>query len=167
MKMGKGTFNDLEALKIAIVTENRGERFYHAASKKIEDGSMKGMLEDLAVQEREHAETFKALYDKALKSKGQYDDTYLFDPEVAPYLEAIFETAVFPSEARLDEIVETISGPADVLHLGIRAEKESILFYTEMVINSQYSEAKEAFRAILKEEKKHLIDLQTRLKNLG
>ena len=49
------------------------------------------------------------------------------------------------------------------LELGIQAEKDSILFYTEMIINARYVEAKNAFRRLLKEEKKHLIDLQTRL----
>jgi rubrerythrin len=32
-----------------------------------------------------------------------------------------------------------------------------------MVISSKFVEAKDAFRRLIKEEKKHLIDLQTRL----
>jgi len=51
----------------------------------------------------------------------------------------------------------------DVLKIGIQAEKDSILYYTQMVISSKFVEAKDAFRRLIKEEKKHLIDLQTRL----
>ena len=56
-----------------------------------------------------------------------------------------------------------IKDTTDVLAIGIQAEKDSILFYTEMIINARYIEAKDAFRRLLKEEKKHLIDLQTQL----
>lgn len=159
-------FNDLEALKIAIDIENRGERFYTIAANKLKDDDVKEMLLDLAQQESEHAETFEKLYNDAISDKEKFDDTYLFEPEISNYLSAMVQTVVFPSDEEQDRVMKNINDVEDVLNLGIQAEKESILFYTEMIIYSKLIEAKEAFRALLKEEKKHLIDLQTMLNNI-
>jgi len=75
----------------------------------------------------------------------------------------MISSTVFPSQEEQDEIFKRIDGIVDVLKIGIQAEKDSILYYTQMVISSKFVEAKDAFRRLIKEEKKHLIDLQTRL----
>jgi rubrerythrin len=158
--MAQSTFNDLEALRISINIEKRGERFYKAAAQKLDDPDVKDMLNELAVQESEHAETFRMLYDQALENKEYFDDSYLFDPDVSAYFYAMVESTIFPNEKEQDEVIDRIQNVKDVLKIGIQAEKESILFYTEMVIYSKYVEAKDAFRKLLQEEKSHLINLQ-------
>lgn len=164
--MNAKTFNDLEALEIAIETERRGKRFYEHALNIIEDQEAKKMLKDLAEQEEEHIKTFKALYDELYKNKDKFDDTYLYDPEVVRYFHVMVETAVFPSDEEQDRIIKEMNGIKDVLSIGIKAEKDSILFYVEMVIHSNDVEAKDAFRKIIREEKTHLIDLQEKLISL-
>lgn len=159
-------FNDLEALKIAIDIEKRGERFYTIAANKLKDNGVRGMLMELAQQEREHADTFESLYNNAVRDKEKFDDTYLFEPEISAYLSAMVQTVVFPSDEEQDRIMKNINDIEDVLNLGIQAEKDSILFYTEMIMYSKLVEAKEAFRKLLKEEKKHLIDLRTTLNEI-
>lgn len=159
-------FNDLEAIKIAMDIEKRGEKFYTAAANKLDKEDIKEMLMDLAQQEKEHREIFEELYKDAASQKDKFDDTYLFDPEISSYLSAMAETVVFPSDEKLDEVLEDVSNVEDALMLGIQAEKDSILFYTELIIYSKLVEAKEAFRKLLKEEKKHLIDLQKKLQEI-
>ncbi len=78
-------------------------------------------------------------------------------------MRAMAESSIFPSDDRLREIMENVEDIQEVVKIGIQAEKDSILFYTEMIINAKFVEAKDAFRKLLKEEKKHLIDLQTKL----
>lgn len=156
-------FNDLEALEIAIAIEERGEAFYRAAAKRLKEKESKEMLIRLADEEQDHAETFRLLYEQALDKKLDFDDDYIFDPEVSAYLRAMISSTVFPSQEEQDEIFKRIDGIVDVLKIGIQAEKDSILYYTQMVISSKFVEAKDAFRRLIKEEKKHLIDLQTRL----
>lgn len=163
--MAQKFFNDLEALEIGIKIEKQGERFYRIASEQIEDHTVKEMLLELAREEEDHAATFHQLYQQALTQKGDFDDTYLFEPEVSAYLRAMVESAIFPSHQDQDEVIESIRNVGDVLRMGIQAEKDSILFYTEMVIYSKLPEAKDAFRKLIKEEKKHLIDLQEKMKN--
>lgn len=161
--MPQKLFNDLEALEISIAIEERGEAFYKAAAKKVKDKDISSMLEELAEQERDHAETFRQLYNDAQKNKDNFDDDYIFDPDVAAYLRAMVSSSVFPSKERQKAVIDRLDDIVDVLNVGIQAEKDSILFYTEMVINSKLVEAKEAFRKLIQEEKVHLIDLQTKL----
>ncbi|HOB19716.1 MAG TPA: ferritin family protein [Candidatus Atribacteria bacterium] len=159
-------FNDLEALQLSIAIEERGEAFYRAAAKLAEDKDTADMLKELAEQEKEHADLFRRIYNELREKKENFDDDYIYDPEVATYLRAMVRSSVFPTDEKLHSILERLNGVADVLAIGIQAEKDSILFYTEMVINSVYVEAKDAFRRLIKEEKQHLIDLQLRLNDL-
>ena len=161
--MAQTNYNDLEALKIAIRIEKRGEAFYSRATSLTSNKDTKAMLEELSVQEADHASTFQKIYNELSEKKHEFDDLYLYEPEVAAYLRAMGQAAVFPSDERLKEIMEHVVDIKEVLKIGGQAEKDSILFYTEMIINARYVEAKDAFRKLLKEEKKHLIDLQTKL----
>jgi rubrerythrin len=158
------TFNDLEALKIAVQIEKRGERFYTLAQSYTQDTAVKAMLQDLAEQEQDHARIFETIYQELQKGMQEFDDTYLYDPEVAAYFRTMVESAVFPNDAAQDKALSGIQQISDVFALGIQAEKDSILFYTEMVIHAMYIEAKEAFRRLIQEERRHLIDLQEKRK---
>ncbi|NLU37144.1 MAG: ferritin family protein [Clostridiales bacterium] len=159
-------FNDLEAVKIAIQIEERGEAFYERSIPLVSNDEVKNMLAELAEQERDHAAAFREIYNELVKKERSFDDDYLYDPEVSAYLRSMAESSIFPSDDKLDEIMQGIKDVKDVLTIGIQAEKDSILYYTEMIINAKYVEAKEAFRRLLKEEKKHLTDLQTQLNKL-
>jgi len=161
--MAQNNYNDLEALEVAINIEKRGQDFYTKAAKLAADDETKEMLEKLAEQEKDHELTFQRIYNELSKKKNSFDDTYLYDPDVSAYLKAIADSTVFPSDDFLEEIANGLKSIGDVLKIGIQAEKDSILYYAEMIINARYVEAKEAFRRLLKEEKKHLVDLQRSL----
>ena len=60
--------------------------------------------------------------------------------------------------------MDNLQSLEDVIRFGIQIEKDSILLYTQMIISSKLNEAKDAFRKLLREEKRHLIDLQAYLK---
>lgn len=161
---GRNFFNDLEALKMAMNIEKRGEQFYREAAQKMQENpDIVNVLLGLAKDEEEHAATFKQIYDDFVQKKYGFDDTYLFEPEVEAYIRAMVETSVFPTSEEQDTILETIQNVEDIIRLGIQIEKDSILFYTEMIIHSKLPEAKAAFRRLLQEEKKHLLDLKNKL----
>jgi len=82
-------YNDLEALETAVEIERRGEAFYHSVQKWVENEQAKAVLTYLEEREREHALIFRRLYEEALKKKNDFDDSYLFDPEVSAYLKAM------------------------------------------------------------------------------
>lgn len=165
--MIQSNFNDLEALGIAINIEKQGERLYTQAIRLAPDDEIRNMLEELAEQERDHASTFQSIYNELSNKKQDFDDTYLYDPEVSAYLRAMTDGLVFPSESQEQEAIEKLQTISDVFRTAIQAEKDSILFYTEMVISARYVDAKEAFRRLIKEEKKHLLDLQNKWNEYG
>jgi rubrerythrin len=156
-------FNDLEALEIAVRIEQRGQSFYTQATALATTADTKAMLEELAIQEGQHADTFQEIYNELSVKEREFDDLYLYEPEVAAYLRAMAQSSIFPTDDRLKEIMEEVTDIKEVLRIGVQAEKDSILFYTEMIINAKHVDAKDAFRRLVKEEKKHLIDLQTKL----
>lgn len=158
--MDSKIFNDLEALKIAITIEERGEKFYRRSAEKVDDEFVKALLIKLAEDENDHRDTFHKLYNEFLAQKDQFNDDYLYDQEVSAYFNAIADSLIFPNDEEQARMIEGISGIDDVIKIGIQAEKDSILLYTQMVISSNLPEAKDAFRRLLREEKKHLIDLQ-------
>lgn len=158
----QNTFNDLEALDIAIKIEERGERFYRMALPFAENKEIKDMLVELAEDEKDHADTFRGLYSEIAKSKENLDDKYLYEAEVSAYLRSIADNSIFPSNEAQDAIFKTIKDTKDVLKIGIQVEKDSIMFYTEMIIKAKYEGAKNAFRRLAKEEKAHLLNLQVK-----
>jgi len=157
-------FNDLEAIKLAIAIEERGERFYRQSARKVSDSTARVLLERLAEDEKEHKAVFEGLYQEFLKNKGKFDDEYLYDQDVAAYFNALAHSLIFPNEEEQARVVDQLQSLEDVIRFGIQAEKDSILLYTQMIISSKLSEAKDAFRRLLKEEKRHLVDLQAYLK---
>jgi len=157
-------FNDLEAIKLAIAIEERGERFYRQSARKVSDSTARVLLERLAEDEKEHKAVFEGLYQEFLKNKGKFDDEYLYDQDVAAYFNALAHSLIFPNEEEQARVVDQLQSLEDVIRFGIQAEKDSILLYTQMIISSKLSEAKDAFRRLLKEEKRHLVDLPAYLK---
>lgn len=162
--MSINIFNDLEAIKLAIAIEERGEKFYRHSARRVNDDAARNLLERLAEDEDEHRSVFEKLYQEFLKNKESFDDQYLYDQEVTAYFNAIAHSLVFPNEEEQNDVVENLQSTKDVIRFGIQIEKDSILLYTQMIISSKLTEAKDAFRRLLKEEKKHLIDLQAYLK---
>lgn len=155
-------FNDLEAIKLAIAIEERGERFYSQSVPRVEDEEARSLLQKLAEDEKEHKAVFEGIYQDFLKGKDGFDDEYLYDQDVTAYFNALAYSLVFPEEEAQDAMkLQTLE---DVLRFGVQIEKDSILLYTQLIISSKLPEAKDAFRRLLKEEKQHLIDLQSYLK---
>jgi len=162
--MTMNIFNDLEAIKLAIAIEERGERFYSQSARKVEDEAARSLLQKLAEDEKEHKAVFEGLYQEFLKSKDRFDDEYLYDQDVTAYFNALAHSLIFPDEEEQDDVMNNLQSLESVIRFGIQIEKDSILLYTEMIISSKLPEAKDAFRRLLKEEKRHLIDLQSYLK---
>nr|WP_243426441.1 ferritin family protein [Caldicoprobacter guelmensis] len=145
---------------MAIAIEERGEGFYRQSASKVSDSAAKVLLERLAEDEKEHKTVFEGLYQEFLKNKDKFDDKYLYDQDVTAYFNALAHSLIFPNEEDQARVMGQLQSLEDVIRCGIQAEKDSILLYTQMIISSKLPEAKDAFRKLLKEEKRHLVDLQ-------
>jgi len=164
--MGTEQMNELEAIRIAIGIEENGYEFYTKASRKAMDERIEKLFQELARQEKSHAARFKKLYDEFLATSATSDE-YIYDPEVSLYLEAIADATIIPSLDKIDSILERIKDPYDALNFALNIEKDSILYYSEMAIRAKNPNAKDAFTTLMKEERKHVLDIKRMLDTLN
>jgi len=147
-------FNSVEVIEMAKDIEKRGLDFYENQAKKTEEGELKDLLLKLAKDEKDHYETFSKMLEKA-KELTDTDYDYVYGEDVSAYLRALIEFTVFPSE---EEVEENINSIDDILELAINAEKDSILFYREMMEYNN-EDTNKILKKLVDEEKQHLLDL--------
>ena len=157
-------FTLLDAIKMSISMEEEGVRFYTLAEEKAADPEVKIMSRFLRDVEYEHIEHFRDLL--ASMSSRAGEETGLLDPGTESYLRHSAETAAFPAPGAADRALDGINDICDMLRLGIRAEKDSILYYRELVEQIPFPEAVTTIRKILSEEKQHFLVLSGLLKRL-
>ncbi len=147
-------FNSVEVIEMAKDIEKRGLDFYKKQAKKTEDGKLKDLLLKLAEDEQDHYDTFSKMLDKA-KDLTDTDSDYVYGEDVSAYLRALIEFTVFPSEEEVEDKIHSIE---DILELAINAEKDSILFYREMMEYNN-EDTNKILKRLVDEEKQHLLDL--------
>lgn len=147
-------FNDGEALKIAVNIEEEGLEFYSTLAKSAKDTKVKDVFSRLASDEKDHL---------ALFQKAYLEVTSLANPSGSPeeymgdlYLKYLIDTGVFSRKGEARKLAQEIKTDADALKIGIQAEKDSILYYSEAAKNTRHMSGKIAFAQLANEEKKHL-----------
>ena len=69
-------------------------------------------------------------------------------------------------EKAADRALDGVKDVCDMLRLGIQAEKDSILYYRDLVEQIPFHDAAVAVRKILSEERQHFLMLSGLLKRL-
>ncbi|CAG1771486.1 bacterioferritin [uncultured bacterium] len=155
-------FNDAEALKIAINIEEEGLEFYSILMKSVKDDKAKDIFSKLASAEKKHLALFQKAYlditSPANPAQGCEDYT------VDLYLKDLVDTGIFTKKGEARRLASEIKTDIDALKIGIQAEKDSILYYTEAAKNTKYEAGRKAFEQLTNEEKKHLRILAEQLK---
>jgi rubrerythrin len=147
-------FSGSELLEIAMVIERNGMAFYQALADKTGRKDIKGIYNYLAGEEKKHLDTFQGMSDSLgqVKPPETYGDEYLL------YLKSLVDSAVFSNVTEAQQKAGKISDEIEALNTGILAEKDSILFYTELQNLVRERDSKVVLN-ILDEEKKHLRQL--------
>lgn len=153
-------FSDREALKIAAQIERKGERFYRMAQAVAKNGPAEKLLEMLRQQELGHAIRFEKMGEKI---EMMQDTPY--DLEANAFLSSIAAEIVFPGGVLASLMNKKLETVRDILMHAIASEKDSLLFYYEMLTETEDEECTKVLHEIIAEEKKHLCDLQELLEN--
>lgn len=151
-------FSDREALRIAAQIERKGERFYRMAQGVARNGPANQLLEMLRQQELGHAMRFEKMSEKL----GSFQDEP-YDLEANSFLSAIAAEVVFPGGVLASLMNKKLETVRDILMHAIGSEKDSLLFYMEMLIETKDGNCAQVLREIIDEEKSHLVDLQALL----
>ncbi len=151
-------FSGSELLEVALGIEKNGAAFYQTLAEKSKDESTQAIYRHLAAEEIKHQKTFLSMLDEVghYQPPQDYAEAYVF------YLQSLVDSSVFTDVAQARQIAAKTSSQAEALDIGIRAEKDSILFYTEMK-NLVKPADHQIITNIIDEEREHLNQL-TRLK---
>lgn len=147
-------FSGNEIIDMAVKIEENGRAFYLAAEQNIEDENLAAALKKLADDESEHKAVFEALY----KPDGVYSLDSAYNEEVDGYIKAMAGAQVFAPGKSVAELARSAGDIFHVLALAMGAEKDSILYYSEMR-NWVQPKDRDIIGKIIVEEKKHLQDL--------
>ncbi len=158
----------LECVELAINMEEEGLRFYQLAAGRVDDGGLRDLLLMLKDKEYNHINTFRGLYTDMAARRGETDaGLYLVDPEISAYFRAFVESTVFPVKGAAEEALRKVAGPVDILRLGMQVEKDSILFYQDLLHQKNFPEATEILSRIIGEERRHFQDLHRMWRKLS
>ena len=151
-------FSLKDIVDVAVQIERNGERVYRRAAEKIEDPSLRSMLQWLADEETQHAKWFEALIDKV--------------PGTGDFLEeekmgrALLKNAVGAQSFSLEDAdLLSMEKIEDLLKLSIEFEKDTVLFYGMLQPLIEDQKTLEQLHAIIQEEENHIDRLKAFLYN--
>jgi len=153
--MAQMFFNEIEAAKIAQNMERNGLSFYQKAAEKAKDQATADVFNQLAEDEKDHLAHFEEL-EETLQNERRTGSGYADDADLGAYIDRLLRTQVFGDESDVARLAEQSESDYESLAVGMRAERDAITFYQEMLDFVDSKPAKEAFQHILTEERKHL-----------
>jgi rubrerythrin len=166
--MSMRNFSILAAVEGAMRREEEGIRFYTLAEENTGDPEMKKLFSFLREKEHQHIEIFRRLYSDLAAREGDPDaELWLLDPDVSSYFRAFVESSVFPTKGAADAVIAGLHGVTDILGFALRLEKESILFYHELLAHAPWPEARALVEKVIVEERRHVAFIHERLVSLG
>ncbi len=149
-------FSAGELYDIAVGIEKNGVAYYGSLSEQVDDPELKRMYSGLVDMEQRHIHLFQEMRDRLVESGPVVPPDV--EQEYDEYLRALIDSSVFPNDDVAREVAARAASTAEALQFAIGAEKDSILFYTEMK-DLVPAKEREAVDRIIQEEKKHLRDL--------
>ena len=155
-------FSGKELIEVAINIEQNGITFYQSLANKTGNSAAREIYNYLAEQEKKHLAKFQDFQ----KTTGGYQPIEDYTGESALYLKAFVKHLVFTDDAMRQLETGQEFDELKAIETGINAEKDSILFYSEMQSLIPQSDQHVVYD-ITSEEKRHLLqlsDLKEKLK---
>jgi rubrerythrin len=151
-------FSLKDIIDIAVQLEQNGERVYRNAAEKIENPSLRSLLQWLADEEVKHMEWFEALID-TMPANGDF-------PEQEKMGRALLQNAIGAQSFTLEDTDFSSMGKIeDLLKLAIEFEKDTVLFYGMLQPLIEDQKTLEQLHAIIQEEENHVRHLEECLDN--
>lgn len=144
-------FTGKEVLDMAVKIEENGLKFYTDAGKTAKDKDVKALFKALAEDEGRHIRVFQDLK----KLLGETENAEPFDEETESYLRAFADTEVFASPEGGKKLGKEVSSEAEAIDFAIGMEKDSILFYYE-ILKMIREKDKAVVDTLIDQEKDHL-----------
>lgn len=148
-------FSSNEVVEMALDIERNGMEFYDHLSKNFEDPGKRELFSYLASQEAQHVKDFKIL-SEVLAEETDVE----FWEEAEKYLKSVVEDRIFPKAPEMIARAKTMQ-LREIVNFAIGIEKETIIFYEEILDGVKAERSKEILRKIIHEEVGHVKTLLT------
>ncbi len=151
------TFSIEEIIEMAVKIEENGVTFYKTLAEVSKNKSAKEIFGYLGGEEKDHAATFRSIY----KEITQRNFVKAFsDEEANAYLHLLVESRMFKNQKEAEEIARRMKSEEEAIELALNIEKDTLLFYYEL-IDGVEREEKEIVKRLIEQEKTHIRRLTT------
>ena len=151
-----------EVLSLAMEIEKSGHAFYSTVAEDGSDPALVEFFRFLAAEESRHLRYFEAL-------RGELGD-FSIDAEgweeTSGYIKATTDGRFFTGEGRAIGAAKGVSGFREALDVAISFEKDTLLFFYE-ILSVTPERTRESVREIVEEEKRHVLMLSQRRRDLA
>ncbi len=143
-----------EVMEMAVQTERLGYQYYTTMAEKFKkDGGLLKLFTTLAEKEKFHEKTFSDLKEAVMKQAAEparWED-------VSDYLRAFVESEFFLGKGKALPSMDRIKTVKDAVLFALGFEKETLLYYMELL---PVVREKAPLEALITEEKSHIIWLE-------
>ena len=154
-------FAGSEIVELGIQIEKNGLDFYDTLFKQSKNESAAKIFRYLAGEEEKHIKVFQGILDKTEK----YEPQGLDSEDYFAYMSALAGEYIFTQKDKGKEIAKKIRSDKEAVDMGIRFEKDSIIFYEGIKrIVPEYDF--KMVEGLIVQEQKHLRQLSDLKQNL-
>jgi rubrerythrin len=156
------TFNADEIFEMAVNIERDAAEFYRRAAKNTADKKTEQLFLDLARMENKHMATFQEMRKEL--GAGEKEEM-VFDPdnEAAMYLQTMAKGHGWEGKKSLTENLTGKEKIEDIFKIALKAEHNSVAFYTGLKELVPPRAGRDKVEAIIKEELGHIAVLNEQL----
>jgi rubrerythrin len=155
-------FAGSEIVEMGIQIEENGRDFYETLVSQSKNDKAKDIFKYLAEQEKLHIKTFQ----KILEAVHKYEPPESYPGEYFLYMKSLADEHVFTKKDKGKEIAKGVKGDKEAVDLGVKFEKESILFYEGMKKVVPENQTK-VLDSLIAQENSHLLKLYNLKENLS
>ncbi len=118
-------FTGSEVVELGIQIEKNGRDFYNAVASITQNAKVREAFFFLSSEEEKHIAIFKQILDSTQK----YEPAPVYADDYAAYMKALAAEYIFTQKDKGKEIGKSVRNESEAIELGIKFEKDSIIFY--------------------------------------
>ncbi len=149
-------FSAEETLKIAVQIEENGKQFYEQMVSGSEDEEIIEVFQDLAEQEAEHKKTFQEMLGETEEETGEDINSLLYGKLENSYLNALADSKIFTPANENVQAAKRVDNRDELITIAISLEKDTILYYYEILEAATSTEDQGSIKDVIEEEKSHV-----------
>ena len=145
-------FAGSEVLQMAVELERNGKAFYDSVIRVVKEEKVRDIFQFLSDEEVRHEKVFKEMLEEVEPElpASPYDDT-----EMILYFRSLIDKKIFPGEDEGRSMKKDLSDPVAALRIALSMEKDSVLFYHELLPMTREKD-RETMERIIEEERDHI-----------